>query len=415
MFIASYCIMKKMSSNIAGFWKRLWRASVFTLIAIVSCHLSWAQRANTDTCAQFILNITKEGESSDSVRLLYHDCSELSGDTILELKNPVTYRGTVKRATEIVMFTNIYNRILDGPHIIRFILEPGQINLSFSLKNDTVRDLKITGPKSYLEKENWETVHDPHYDDMLLTNYRKAKNNPTLRKLYLEKIDSLYEKRTAAVVEYIKAHPDSYFSGYLLSHYIRRIPLDSMQVYYTAFTDRIKQSQIGRDILSELFARSGDMNFRKQNSDPVFFSQLEKIKSFHDLSLPDITGQVHQLSKLKGRYVVVDFWSSGCGPCFKNIPHLKKLVDEMKDKQVEFVSISIDKDVESCKKAMATHHFPGLSLVDTSGLTASYYKVPWVPKYVIIRPDGTLAYDDAPHPISGELKPLLLSIINKKE
>ena len=87
----------------------------------------------------------------------------------------------------------------------------------------------------------------------------------------------------------------------------------------------------------------------------------------------------------------------------------------MKDKQVEFVSISIDKEVESCKKAMANHHFPGLSLVDTAGLAATYYKVPWVPKYVIIKPDGTVAYEDAPQPISGELKPLLISIMNKKE
>lgn len=415
MFIASYCIMKKLYSNLTGLRKRLWRTPVFILIAIVSGHLSRAQSTKTDTCAQFLLNITKEGGSSDTVRLLYHDCSELSGDTILLLNSPATYRGTVKRATEAVLFTNIHNRILDGPHIIRFIVEPGQINISFSLKNDTVRNLKITGPKSEAEKENWETVHDPHYDDSLRTNYSKAANNPALQKFYLNKIDSLYEKRVTAAIVYIKAHPDSYFSGNLLNHYIRKIPLDSAQVYYTGLTNRVKQSQIGKDILSELFARTSDMNFRKQNSDPVFFSHLEKIKSLHDLSLPDITGRLHHLSKLKGQYVVVDFWGSWCGPCFKNIPHLKKLVDEMEGMPVEFVSISLDKDIGNWKKAMATHHFPGLNLVDTAGLAASFYNVPWVPKYVIIKPDGTLAYDDAPHPISGNLKSLLISIINKKD
>lgn len=387
-------------------------SNLTVLIAIICSQLSWAQSTKTDSCAQFLLRITKEGGSSDTVRLLYHDCSEKGGDTILLLNSPVTYRGTVKRATEAVLFTNIHNRILDGPHIIRFIIEPGQINLSFSLKNDTVRNLKITGPKSQTEKENWETIHTPNYGDSLLTHYRNADNDHALQKLYLNKMDSLYEKRIAAAIVYIKAHPDSYFSGYLLNHYKRRIPLDSAQVYYTGLTNRVKQSQIGKDILSELFASSNDMNFRKQNSNPEFFSQLEKIKSFHDLSLPDITGQLHHLSKLKGHYVVVDFWGSWCGPCFANIPSLKKLAAEMKGRQVKFVSISIDKDVESCKKAMAIHHFPGLCLVDTAGLAASYYKVPWVPKYVIIKPDGNVACDDAPHPRSGELKPLLLSIIN---
>ena len=415
MFFASYQIMKKLYSNLNDYWKCLRRSPAFILIVIVSSHPGKAQSTKTDTCAQFSLSITKEGGSTDTVRLLYHDCSEKGGDTILLLNSPATYRGTVKRATEAVLFTNIHNRILDGPHIIRFIIEPGQINMSFSLKNDTVQDLKITGPKSYAEKENWETVHNPNYDDSLRTNYRKAANNPALQNFYIDKLDSLYEKRVAAAIVYIQAHPDSYFSGYLLNHYKRRIPLDSAQVYYTGLTKSVKQSQIGKDILSELFARSNDMNFRKQNSDPVFYSQLEKIKSLHDLSLPDIVGQLHRLSKLKGKYVVVDFWGSWCGPCFKNIPHLKKLMAEMKGKPVEFVSISLDTEIGTWKKAMAIHHFPGLSLVDTAGLAASFYNVPWVPKYVIIKPDGTLAADDAPHPISGELKPLLISIINKKD
>ena len=397
------------------------RTPVFTLMAIVSSHLSWAQSAKTDSCAEFLLSITKEGGGSDTARLLYQDCSEKRGDTILLLNGQTTYRGVVNRATEVILFTDVHNRNLDGPGVIRFIIEPGEMNLSFSLVNDSVRNLKTTGVRSQVEKENWEkdnaALLDEHYYDWLSMEFRKYNdgNHTELQKMYGNKIDSLKDKRAAAGVVYIKANPNSYFSGYLLWHYIRRIPLDSVQVYYTSLTGRVKQSQFGKYILSEVFARTGDMRFRRQNSDPAFFSQLEKIKSFHDLSLPDITGQVHHLSTFKGKYVVVDFWGSWCGPCFANIPHLKSLVAEMKGKQVEFVSISIDKDIDKWKEAMAKHRFSGLNLVDTAGLAASYYQVPWVPKYVIIKPDGTIACDDAPQPISGELKPLLISIINKKD
>jgi thiol-disulfide isomerase/thioredoxin len=365
------------------------------------------------------LKIVKEGGKGDTVRLLYPDCSEQGRDTILVLNGPATNHGLVKGATEAILFTDIHNRILDGPHVIRFIIEPGQMSLSFSLLNDTARNIKITGSASQIEKEKWERSNadllDQHSYNSLLRSYSQNVNNPELQKLYKNKIDSLYEKRLAAAMLYIKANPNSYFSGYLLNHYKSRIPLDSTQVYYTSFTKRVKQSQFGKAVLSDVLVRSSDMNFRKQNSDPVLFSQFEKIRSFHDLSLTDINGQVHHLAELKGRYVVVDFWGSWCGPCFENIPHLKKLVDEMKGMPVEFISISIDTDIGDWKKAMAKHHFPGLNLVDTSKLAASYYKVPWVPKYIIIKPDGTLAYDDAPQPKSGDLKPLLLSIINKKD
>lgn len=405
-----------MSNKLPSFRKNKTTDCFFILMIALSSHAGLAQQASTNPCSEFTLNIKQAGSKGDTVRLLYHDCSDKGYDTVLVLNGEATYRGTVKKAVEAVLFTNIHNRILDGPHVIRFIIEPGPMTVSFSLATDTVRNVTITGSTSQHEKATWETVHSPAYDDSLLTNYRKARtdNDQELLKLYLHKMDSLYEKRIAAAIVYIKANPDSYFSGYLLRRYIRRIPLDSMQVYYTSLTDRVKQSQLGKDILSEVFARTGDMHFRKQNSDPAFFKQLETIKSLHDIPLTDSKGKVHRLSGLKGKYVVVDFWGSWCGPCFANIPYLKRLMADMNGKQVEveFVSISIDTDAAKWKEAMAKHDYPGLNLWDTTGLAASYYKVPWVPKYVIIKPDGTLAYDDAPHPISGKLKPLLISIMN---
>lgn len=387
------------------------------LFVLLYSYIGLAQSAKTVQCGEFSLSIIQEGGNSDTVRLFYPDCSEKGYDTILVLNGPVTYRGTVKGATEAILFTNIHNQILDGPHIIRFLIEPGQMNLSFSLQQDTVQQLKITGSASQSEKTNWETVHSPAYDDHLRTNYRKASadKNQAQQTYYLGQIDSLYEKRVAAAMLYIKAHPDSYFSACLLNHYKRRVPIDSAQVYYTSLTDRVKQSQIGNAILSELLALTSDINFKRQYTDPAFFRQLEKIKTLYDIPLTDSKGKVHHLSTLKGKYVVVDFWGSWCGPCFANIPSLKSLMADMKGKRVEFVSISIDANTTKWKEAMAKHNYPGLNLWDTAGLAASYYKVPWVPKYIIVRPDGTLAHDNAPQPITGELKSLLISLMNKIE
>ena len=394
---------------------------LFLLFVIASNHLCWGQSKRTDSCAGFVLNIIKKGGISDTVRLFYSDCSEKGCDTLLLVKGVVKWHGTVNRATEALLYTDIHYRYLDGPPVIRFIVEPGEITLSFNVVNDTVKNLKISGSIAQAEKDIWESANAALFDETYYNNLSKnclkaiRDNNPALQKYYSDKIDTLYQQRIAAAIVYIKGNPNSYFSGYLLRKYKSRIPLDSSQIYYTSLTARVKQSDLGKDILSELYARSGDMDFRKHNGDPVLFSQLEKIKSLHDISLPDAAGRVHHLANLKGKYVVVDFWGSWCGPCFENIPYLKNLIAEMKGKPVEFVSISIDTNVDKWKSALAKHHFPGLNLVDTAGIAASYYKVPWVPKYVIINPDGSIAQDDAPYPITGELQPLLLSMITKKD
>jgi thiol-disulfide isomerase/thioredoxin len=60
-----------------------------------------------------------------------------------------------------------------------------------------------------------------------------------------------------------------------------------------------------------------------------------------------ITDKTISMKDLKGKVVVVDFWATWCGPCVAEMPNMKKLYAEYKDKGVEFVGVSLDQPKES--------------------------------------------------------------------
>lgn len=61
-----------------------------------------------------------------------------------------------------------------------------------------------------------------------------------------------------------------------------------------------------------------------------------------DFSFPDMDGNMVSLEDLRGKYVYIDIWATYCSPCRAEIPYLQKLEEKLKDKNIYFVSISVD-------------------------------------------------------------------------
>ncbi len=110
-----------------------------------------------------------------------------------------------------------------------------------------------------------------------------------------------------------------------------------------------------------------------------------------DGELYDVQGGIHHLSEFKGRYILLDFWSSGCGPCIESLPELEEIAGKYKD-ALAIVSISIDpKETWKAfveKKQMKGNQWNELRKAGT-GLAMSY-RVTGYPHYVLIAPDGKI-------------------------
>ena len=74
--------------------------------------------------------------------------------------------------------------------------------------------------------------------------------------------------------------------------------------------------------------------------------------------IEDITGKNARLSALKGKIVVLDIWTTWCGPCKAMIPHERAMVERLNDKPFEIVSISADDKKETLVEFLAHEKMP---------------------------------------------------------
>lgn len=83
------------------------------------------------------------------------------------------------------------------------------------------------------------------------------------------------------------------------------------------------------------------------------------------------------------RYYLVDFWASWCGPCRREIPNLKNLYAAYRDKGLQIVSVSTDKDDKAWKKALGEEQLPWPNGVDRSEI-ANSYKIRFIPAIFLV-------------------------------
>jgi len=373
-----------------------------------------------------------KGEILDSdtgtVVLWYEDYkSKTRYDTAKLEKGKFVFSGTVNKACEALLWTNMKNRNFDDRSVIRFLLEPKKIFITFKETNEPTTI--IDGSKSQKEKENW----DKQKSGLLFSKNAIQKSIDSVYLLSKKSGDSIFnismsdlskqgnsinEKLRNRDLDYIRKHSSSYLSGYLLLKHKRKLPIDSLQMYYSFLAENVKKSSLGKNLLGIIYPLTNDKTFRKSN--PLFDSKFDKrlntIKSIYDFSLKDTSGKKINFGIFKGKYLVLDFWASWCGPCVANVPMQKKMMEEYKSYPIQFVSISLDTDINKWKKSIKLHDFDGVHLSEPeafAGLVSVYCKILWVPHYIIIDKNGDIINPHAPQPNDPELKILLDNLLKK--
>lgn len=105
----------------------------------------------------------------------------------------------------------------------------------------------------------------------------------------------------------------------------------------------------------------------------------------------DIDGKEVGLQDFAGKYVMIDVWATWCPPCRAEIPALKKLEQQFKDKNIVFVSISCDQKIADWEKMVREDGLGGIQLHnggDEEFMNA--YRIRSIPRFILLDREGNI-------------------------
>ena len=179
----------------------------------------------------------------------------------------------------------------------------------------------------------------------------------------------------ARVLSYVS---DYYITGYLKNEGIQYLP-EVRQEY-----DRLVQDSAMKSKFDAYCARA----LKTAPGQPA-----------PDFSFPDMDGNMVSLEDLRGKYVYIDIWATYCSPCRAEIPYLQKLEEKLKDKNIYFVSISVDTNKKTWENMVKKDQLGGIQL--HCGKNPKFmddYDIPGIPRFILIDPEGRFCGARVGHP-----------------
>lgn len=255
-------------------------------------------------------------------------------------------------------------------------------NANFSVTGVNIKDALIKGGPAQVDYSLFKGQLKPLEDQMKpltkkMMQYMNEKNKPAQEELFPQ-LQALSKGMSQVRDDFFKKHPDSYVSLYLLSDGSGSVidPLEFEPVFNT-LSPRIRSSVIGKELSSRL---------KTAKKVDVGRPQIDFVQN-------DTEGKPVFLASYKGKYILLEFWASWCGPCRAENPNLVKAYHKFKDKNFEIIAVSLDHNKDLWLKAIAADGLPWIHVSDLNGVknaVATMYDAKAVPQNFLIGPDGII-------------------------
>jgi peroxiredoxin len=116
-------------------------------------------------------------------------------------------------------------------------------------------------------------------------------------------------------------------------------------------------------------------------------------KQAPDFSLPDVNGRSVSLTSFKGKFLLVDFWASWCGPCRAENPNVVKVYNEFKNRNFTILGVSLDKEKGPWQEAIHADRLDWMQISDLkfwNSKAVETFKFNGIPFNLLIDPSGKI-------------------------
>jgi peroxiredoxin len=284
-------------------------------------------------------------------------------------------------ATLVVRF-DPKDTVTRQPDAMQFYIEPGIIKIKAS---DSLQNAIVTGSVSQKDFEKLQMLLKP-YDEKMSAfrneymGYRKNNDTAAMKKI-VEEADALDSVMNEEV--YLK---------YAMNHLSSPVALYSLETYAGYDIDPSKVEPLFKRLTSKI---------QNSASGKAFYKRIETAKKTAigsmamNFTQPDTLGHPVSLSNFKGKYVLLDFWASWCGPCRAENPNVVKAFNKYKDKNFTVLSVSLDQPGKKEAWLNAIHK-DGLTWTHVSDLkfwdnaVAKEYGIRAIPQNLLLDPSGRI-------------------------
>jgi peroxiredoxin len=315
--------------------------------------------------------------------LQYRIKSKITTDSVTLKNGKFQFQGTVEG--DPVYASLIFNAKGTGVSYNDYktiYLEKGTITVTGS---DLIANAKITGTKANDDNERYNAALKPINDAYnALEAKRKASTPEQQQSGAFDKENNKSEKeieaREAAInKQFIKDNPDSFISLIALETYAYGADYADIEPLFSGLSATVKGTKLGKE----------------------YGERLPKLKAVAlgatapEFAEADTSGKIISLSSFRGKYVLIDFWASWCGPCRHENPNVVKAYNRFKNQKFTIIGVSLDRPGAKDKWLKAIHndkltwtHVSDLKFWDSKA--AGLYAVRGIPQNFLLDPDGKI-------------------------
>ena len=350
---------------------------LFAAFAVIACKKDGYQ----------ITGLAKGVENGKKVYLeTQSEAGPVTLDTAVVESEKFKFDGKLKEGVELA-FVRI--ETLNGS--VPMILEDGDISVEFN--KDTIQKSKISGTKNNDKFQSYNNESQVIYKKMMkfqeenqqkMMTAQQTQDTTTVNAL-MKEFNKFQDDMNDQSKKFIEKNPDAFISALLLENFLMRSYLTPEEVkgYYEKLDKSILDTKSGKNIKKMLDA----------------MTSVEIGSVAPDFSAPSPDGKMISLKESMGKVTLIDFWASWCGPCRKENPNVVAMYNELHDKGLNIIGVSLDKegDAEKWKEAIAKD---GLTWNQISNLKfwkepiAEQYNVKSIPATFLLDASGKIVAKD---------------------